>query len=167
MTITYKTVRLSVAELTDELDDSALSTILADCLDLLTPSVVQHLPADFQDINSIEEAQKWLVKLRSESQLLLIKQADKNCTIGFLFIHSDQTKQAHIGYLLGEEFWGQGFATEVLQGLLAFAAQHTDWTHIIGGVTKDNTASAKLLSKLGFIPSSSRDQHMTYYSYSL
>lgn len=61
----------------------------------------------------------------------------------------DKTK-LHIGYALLPQFWGMGYATEVLQqGMAFFFANHN--TPLLFAITEDeNTASQKVLLKCGF-----------------
>lgn len=66
-----------------------------------------------------------------------------------LSMESDATK-LHIGYALLPQFWGLGYATELLQqGLIYFFIKHA--TDIIYAITEEpNTGSQKVLIKCGF-----------------
>lgn len=66
-----------------------------------------------------------------------------------LSMESDNTK-LHIGYALLPQYWGLGYATELLrQGLLFFFANHA--TDILYAITEEpNMGSQKVLAKCGF-----------------
>lgn len=148
MVLAYQTTRLSVV---DVFYDTAPSDFLVRITALLTPNVVENLPPYFDKVNTIEKVQDWYQKMVSESRLFAVKQADTKTIIGFVFVYNEPDKGAHIGYLLGELYWNKGYATELLQGLIKFAIESREWTTLIAGVDKHNTASSKLLLKLGFI----------------
>lgn len=62
-------------------------------------------------------------------------------------------KQAHsaeIGYELKSAYWRQGIMTEALQAILQFGFVECDLQFVIAQVMLNNTASKKLLCKLGF-----------------
>jgi ribosomal-protein-alanine N-acetyltransferase len=55
-----------------------------------------------------------------------------------------------IGCQLKRAWWHQGFATELMKGVMAFAAGKTTLTEIYGVFEKDNFISRRLLGRLGF-----------------
>ena len=55
-----------------------------------------------------------------------------------------------LGYWLGEDFWGHGYATEAAKGLLNDIFENEKNPKITSGYLKGNIASANVLSKLGF-----------------
>jgi len=70
--------------------------------------------------------------------------------IGYIFIYEDTDNNAYIGYLLGEKFWGQGFAKEALSAFIDWAKISAKWPQFLAGVEVENTGSIALLEKLGF-----------------
>lgn len=56
-----------------------------------------------------------------------------------------------LGYLIGEEYQNQGFATELCQGILQFAKEGTDFEEIHCLIERENEISIHLAEKLGFI----------------
>ena len=99
--------------------------------------------------------------------MFLVCETPSETIIGLIFVYVDKDKQAHIGYLLGEDYWGRGFASELLTGFIAFASRQADWSGLIGGVEKANTVSSHLLQKLGFVKTADGDGSTTYYRYNL
>ncbi|WP_157822473.1 GNAT family N-acetyltransferase [Psychromonas sp. Urea-02u-13] len=164
MTFTYQTSRLSVVEVfrgTRETD------ILVSITKLLTPKVVESLPQYFRNINSISDAECWLKKMLPESRLFVVRHTGNNMIIGFVFVFVESNTDAHVGYLLGEPYWGKGYATELLKGLIDFINNENKINLLIAGVATNNIVSSRLLNKLGFIKSDSENNEIVFYKYQL
>ena len=164
MTFTYQTSRLSVAEIFSDTQDT---DVLVAITELLSSKVVLSLPPYFQNINSILSAQNWLKKMVSDSRLFMVKYRDSNTIIGFVFVYVGDNFNAHIGYLLGELYWGKGYATELLVGLIDLIKNENEIKLLIAGVAPDNIVSSRLLIKLGFIKSISENNETIFYEYQL
>ena len=91
--------------------------------------------------------------------------------IDFIFIYqpTDNTNYitAHIGYLLGKEYWGQGYAKEFLNGLISWSREKKEISTLVAGVEPNNIASACLLTKMGFSECSDKDSAVVLYEYEL
>jgi [ribosomal protein S5]-alanine N-acetyltransferase len=59
------------------------------------------------------------------------------------------TDENEVAYLLGQPFWGQGFATEAAGASLDFAFNSLGLSSIVGIVHHENLASQRVLEKLG------------------
>lgn len=57
--------------------------------------------------------------------------------------------RAELGYWIGFEFWGRGYCTEAVSRLVEFAQQDLDITRIIARCLARNTASARVMEKVG------------------
>ena len=158
----YQTTRLKIGEVFNSKQDSEF---LVSVIEILTPSVVESLPPYFHDVNSIPSAQKWLAQVISDGRLFIVKLIGESKAIGFVFLSTENSGDTHIGYLLGEPYWGKGYATEILKGLIDFIKSEDQVTRLIAGVATDNVASIKLLQKLGFIHSSSEVNGTMFYQY--
>ena len=55
-----------------------------------------------------------------------------------------------LGYWLGWEYWGRGYATEASNSLLNYVRENTSLRKFRANVYKENIASSKVLQKLGF-----------------
>ncbi|MGD8174207.1 GNAT family N-acetyltransferase [Vibrio sp. TRT 21S02] len=166
MAISFESPRLTVVEITEGFDLSKHSYLLERIPQILTPAVVESLPPYFHEIGSRQQARTWLERMLSESRLLQVK-AEGQELIGFLFAYVENDKYAHIGYLLAEEYWGQGLASELLQGFIHEVEKSESWLKLIGGVDQSNIASAKLLKKLGFIAQPAKDSGVVFYEYTI
>lgn len=166
MAISFETKRLKIVEVASELAFSDRSVLLDRVPKILTPSVVKNLPAYFHEITSSELAEIWLDRMLLESRLFQVK-SKKHEVIGFLFAFVEQENYAHIGYLLAEEYWGLGLATELLESFIGEVAKTESWLKLIGGVDQSNVVSANLLKKLGFIEQPINNSGIAFYVYTI
>ena len=60
-------------------------------------------------------------------------------------------RSASMGYCLGEEWWGNGYATEAAHALLGWAYATLDLNRVQAEADTRNAASARVLEKLGFV----------------
>lgn len=121
---------------------------------LLSPGVVKALPADWKDIKSLEQTTNWLEERLAESQLFAVSRISIGEIIGLIFVHetkgADSSISLNIGYLLGEQHWGKGYATEILAALVSYYRNQSNVSRLIAGVEIENAASIKVLKKCGF-----------------
>ncbi len=167
MALSFTTSRLSVSEISREAARPALSNLLTRVPELLTPEVVENLPAYFHGIKSQVDALVWFERMVSESRLFVVKQRHVDSIIGFVFAYVGDGHDAHIGYLLGEAYWGQGLASELLRGFIEHVAKTEGWIKLIGGVDRRNQVSSTLLLKLGFVEQSGGKGEVVFYEYLL
>lgn len=166
MAILFKTQRLTVVEVTKDYTFPESLYLLDRIPQILTPTVVENLPPYFHDIISSEHARVWLDRMLLESRLLKVE-VENHKLIGFLFVYVERDHCAHIGYLLDQEYWGKGLASELLQGFITHVAKSEPWRKLVGGVGSSNIVSAKLLTKLGFIKNSTRESNIAFYEYTI
>jgi len=60
-----------------------------------------------------------------------------------------ETEEVEVGYLLDQAFWGKGLATEAAQACLQYGFENFDVESIVAIVHPDNTASQRVIEKLG------------------
>ena len=165
MKFRYSTARLTVREVFSNVDGIDREVFFSRVQAIFSPAVVQHLPPAFHNIDSKRAAEVWFDGMIKESRVFVVCENSSEIIIGLLFIHVDTDRQAHIGYLLGEDYWGRGLASELLNGFITFASQQSDWVGLIGGVEQANTVSSHLLKKLGFVETANGDGSTAYYRY--
>lgn len=147
--IQFKTDRLLVSgdlSLPDDVEGHA--ALIRELDDLLTPPVLAPLPPPLQLTQSPDAIARWIDARQKESVVLTVRNTD-GCMVG-LVILAEGSDGVHIGYLLSERVWGQGLATELVAGLCDWFAKHRSTTCLLGGVSPDNPASARVLVKNGF-----------------
>lgn len=70
--------------------------------------------------------------------------------IGALGLHPHETLLPQLGYWIGTPWWGRGYMTEAAQALVDAAFAALPITGLVSGHFEENTASARVLAKLGF-----------------
>lgn len=70
-----------------------------------------------------------------------------NCTLFNLVL---QSRRAEVGYILDRTAWGRGYMLEAVTALLDFGFTELDLNRVEADIDPRNTASEKLLLRLGF-----------------
>ncbi|WP_269584059.1 GNAT family N-acetyltransferase [Roseibium sp. Sym1] len=95
---------------------------------------------------------------REKSALFAIRMKSTGRLIGVAkYAPVDADGPVHVGYWLGEPFWGQGLATEAVHALVDHAFTYHDIDELQGSCRVTNPASRRVLVKSGF---QYRDQAM-------
>lgn len=84
----------------------------------------------------------------------MVTVADRSGTeiIGDLALHlTSEGRCAEIGYTLASRYWGNGYATEALRGLITWLFDEHGVSRVHGTVHPDNVASAMVLERTGFL----------------
>jgi len=81
---------------------------------------------------------------------LVITDVETNTAVGITGIEYDG-RTAEVGYLFLPEYFGQGYASESLSAVIAWASHTYFITHYQGIVTEGNIASERVLEKCGFV----------------
>ena len=79
-------------------------------------------------------------------------------TCGFHCL-SEYHRRAEIGYDLNRDYWGRGIMTEALKGIIGYAFDVSELNRIEAYVEPPNTASRKLLERIGFTYEGTLRQH--------
>lgn len=66
------------------------------------------------------------------------------------FARIDETGEIELGFLLAQNAWGKGFATEITRACAGYGFKKLGFREIIAMTDKENTASQKVLEKIGF-----------------
>ena len=73
-----------------------------------------------------------------------------NKLIGGVSLTLDGDNYYDLGYWLGKDYWGKGYATESSKKLLEYALEKLNSSKIKSGYFVDNLSSGNVLKKLGF-----------------
>jgi RimJ/RimL family protein N-acetyltransferase len=65
------------------------------------------------------------------------------------FFHPDGWPGFELGWVLGREFWGKGYASEGARRALDYAFTEMDRDHVISLIHPENTGSIKVAERLG------------------
>jgi RimJ/RimL family protein N-acetyltransferase len=71
--------------------------------------------------------------------------------VGVIGLFEDGDVAPEVGYWIGREYWGRGFATEALDGALVWASRNSRRRALVAGHFSDNPASGRVLEKAGFL----------------
>ena len=70
--------------------------------------------------------------------------------VGMVGVNWREQEAPELGYWLGVEYWGQGFATEAARAVIDFAFEEFDIEHLMSGARVANPNSRNILEKCGF-----------------
>jgi RimJ/RimL family protein N-acetyltransferase len=70
--------------------------------------------------------------------------------IGIVGIDWSHPNAPELGYWLGVEHWGKGFATEAARAVIDFTFEEFDLKQLIAGARVNNPSSRNILEKCGF-----------------
>jgi RimJ/RimL family protein N-acetyltransferase len=129
---------------------------LTDLEDLLVfhsdPEVTRYIPWPVRDRQQTLDA--LVVKLTQtvacepgEWIVLAIEENSSHTVIGEILLKRKSDVRAELGYVLAREAQGKGYVTEAAAHLLTFGVTTVDAT-----VEEPNTASVRVLTRLGFAP---------------
>jgi len=65
-----------------------------------------------------------------------------------------------VGYWIGEEYWGNGYATEALKSLINFAFTEKGYHKVYGRFFATNPASGKVMEKVGMVKEGLLKEHI-------
>ena len=146
----FTTQRLHVSDWAAELSDpSARARLERSVAPLILPAVLEHLPPSVQDTEAGISA--W-IDARAASAHVMTVRAPREL-IGLLFLADPDggaPAPVFLGYMLAEHAWGQGYASELVQGVVAAWRSVQPARDLRGGVAIQNPASARVLVKAGF-----------------
>ncbi|WP_168797869.1 GNAT family N-acetyltransferase [Pacificoceanicola onchidii] len=151
---TFSTPRLIVRHWRSDLAaPSARAALEAALSSVLTPPVLAHLPPSMQLSSGPQGIGCWIDARQAESTVFVIETRAEVTLAGLLILAPDQCNPeaptVHIGYLLAQSAWGQGYASELVAGLVEACQAHAP-LKLVGGVDLGNPASARVLLKAGF-----------------
>lgn len=150
--VEFTTARLRVQSWDSSADASTWpDTDVTGLRRLLTPAVLQHLPPSMHLMDFDEEIQGWVGERLDESNLLKVNFEQRLVGLVILAVQTTKSRRpnVHIGYLLAEDTWGQGLASELIVGLVE-ALSLLAPVRLVGGVERGSSASARVLEKAGF-----------------
>ncbi|MEG9861358.1 MAG: GNAT family N-acetyltransferase [Parvularculales bacterium] len=98
---------------------------------------------------TLDDADKWLEIVNNDKFSLNIFL--NNNLVGGIGLTPRDNGFYELGYWLGVDYWGQGYATEAVRGFLDYLKTNTTFRKLKACVLSENIASAKLLKKIGFL----------------
>ncbi|MDO9257630.1 MAG: GNAT family N-acetyltransferase [Bacteroidales bacterium] len=84
-----------------------------------------------------------------DTGFFIVRKKDKDDFIGIVKLVQITADQFEVGYMLLPEYWGKGYASEMVKCMISLATKK-QIKEIIGIVDPENPASIRVLSKFGF-----------------
>jgi RimJ/RimL family protein N-acetyltransferase len=164
-TCTFETDRLIVKEWhslsISDLRQRDLASVVAA---IMTEPVTRWLPVSWQGTYSDTHAREWIEDRDEEGTTLLVIDKSTHSGVGLMILFESQdesgssSSELRLGYMLSEDTWGRGIATELVSGFVKWCRGQKSISSIIGGVAVENLASIRVLEKSGFqLDDSNRD----------
>ncbi len=112
--------------------------------------------------HSLEDAVAWLKEISWEQAVtpgsprgnyiwgFVLKETGELFGSGGL-IWEESYQLYQVGYNIRKSHWNRGYTTEAMKAVLDFAAEKLGIKRVAGGHAKENTASARVIEKLGFV----------------
>ena len=98
---------------------------------------------------TVDDAKYWVKKTKQDQYSLNIYL--KNKLIGGVSLSNQrENSKWELGYWIGEEYWGNGYAIEACENLISYFFSNTNNSIIYASHMKDNIKSKKIIIKLGF-----------------
>jgi len=143
-----KTQRLRIDPLT-ETDAEGFLHLYSD------PDVMKWLPVPpLSDIGAARALlATYVARIEAGEQFRwAIRTHEDDAIIGALKLDTpnDASRASEIGYMLVKEAWGKGYATEAMRALIEYAFHRLNRHYLEALIYADNTASRKLVERLGF-----------------
>jgi RimJ/RimL family protein N-acetyltransferase len=120
------------------------------------PEVLRYLYVGERSVDEIatalnERKGKTSLKVEGDKLILAVELKETGQCIGevVLIWLSATHKSAEIGFIIHPNFHGKGYAAEATKPLIDFAFDRMDIHRVIGRCDGRNTASARLMEKLG------------------
>lgn len=108
--------------------------------------MTRRLPFPYQHDHAVDFVNS-LSETASDSVFLI--ELDRR-PIGMVGIDWREIESPELGYWLGVDHWGQGFATEAARAAIDYAFDEFDIDHLISGARVANPSSRNILEKCGF-----------------
>ena len=117
-------------------------------------NVVKYLTRNAH--KSIDESTSYCIQTIKETNSLsnfhwIIELKEIGEPIGDICVLNSDTenREAHLEFVLGEQWWNKGIMTEVLEAVLAYLIFVIGFDKVIAAHIKDNTAGGKVMQKCG------------------
>jgi [ribosomal protein S5]-alanine N-acetyltransferase len=123
-----------------------------------------NLPHPYSDgmaeswINTHEDA-----FIKGNSLILAISLKDSGMLIGSIGLYiNGKNEHAELGYWIGTDYWGKGYCSEAVAGIVNYGFGHLKLQKIFANFISNNHASEKVLAKNGFLKEGYFKKHIKY-----
>jgi RimJ/RimL family protein N-acetyltransferase len=130
------------------MDDAASLAKHAD-----NPRIASMMRDAFPSPYTQEDARRFIAMATGPAQNLFLAIDVGGEAVGGIGIHpldDGKRRTAEIGYWLSEPFWGRGIITDAVRSLVPVAFERYDIVRLQAGISSNNPASMRVLTKCGF-----------------
>lgn len=99
---------------------------------------------------AVADAERFISSSELEGELAFLITSRRGAVMGVAGIAKRHESAPELGYWLGSEFWGQGYATEAVRALIDYAFAELRHEALQAGARVTNPASRRVLEKCGF-----------------
>ena len=142
-----ETERLVITELTIEMAQAIHENSLDEVTRRFVPDEV------FETMEIAREAVAFLISRYDSPEgpwvYVVSRKTDGHC-IGYVQMVRLEDKSWEIGYQIGKQFRGSGFAAEAVRAFLPVMSERLGISEILGICLRENTSSCRVLEKCGF-----------------
>lgn len=131
-------------------------TDVKDCFAITSDSRVLKMMVALSAHKTLKETEQYLSEViaqyeRNEPIWWAVVEKASNKVVGFcgFFEYKPRFRRAEIGYMLGYDYWGKGYAIEASRAVIGYGFETMSLNRIEATVDPDNIASIKILEKLG------------------
>ncbi len=122
---------------------------------MLSDAVTRPLPEPWHGPYSPQRARRWIAERDAEGTVLLAAAKADGRPLALLLLSelqpaSDEEPELRLGYLVAEEAWGSGIASELVAGFVGWCRKWRPADSVAAGVEPENEASVRVLQKAGF-----------------
>ncbi|NBB16740.1 GNAT family N-acetyltransferase [Caulobacter sp. SLTY] len=128
-------------------DESRLAELMADYAIARMTSRVPH-PYSLADAAAFVEKVQGNDPAKDHNFVI---ETEDDGMVGGIGFFTPPGEPLEVGYWIGRDWWGRGFASEALQGALAWAKASWRKRYVVAGHFSDNPASGAVLCKAGFL----------------
>ena len=104
---------------------------------------------------SIDEERKWILQTqsRTDEKHMIIEMIKNHSPIGIITLKNidKRNASAHLGLLIGQEYWDKGYGTEAIIELLETAFEKMNMRRIWLRVDEENARAIRCYEKCGFV----------------
>lgn len=117
------------------------------------PESNKYLPWKLHD--NIEETkeiiQKWIDEYENGSYNWIVELKSTHEIIGSICVvhNNKEDLNCEVGYCYGSKYWGNGYATEALKGVINYLIKDCNYHLVEACYMSDNPASGKVMQKAG------------------
>ena len=117
------------------------------------PDVMKHIGAPRsreEVIDLVKKAEEMYAEKKGFGRWAVLENASGNYVGSFMLRWSDKISGVELGYSFLKEYWGKGYATELVHAGVEYAFRLDNVNEILAIVEKIHPASEKVLHKSGF-----------------